>query len=122
MSKQDNDRAKKPKQQRETGKHGEDSRSPFVPGLVEVEFASAADSGLSDHDFSKPTQRDKPAHCWSKELSQIVKRDRILTWEPSFPLTYPWSRESREEALKFFKASGRDRFVTFRFKGDPDVS
>ncbi|HJT29707.1 MAG TPA: S8/S53 family peptidase [Pyrinomonadaceae bacterium] len=96
--------------------------NPWVPGLVEVKFRSANDSGLVDFDFSRPLERTQRHDRWSPELSQILTRSRLVSWRPSFPLRYSWSREPEEQARKFYSTSGRDRLVTFRFPDDADVS
>src|ERR1700750_1171835 len=90
-------------------------KNPWVPGLVEVKFRSANDSGLHTLDFSKPLERTQRHERWSPELLQIPTRRKLLTWRPSFPLRYSWSHESEEEARKFYATSGRDRLITFRF-------
>lgn len=100
----------------------DERKNPWVPGLVEVKFRSANDSGLLNFDFSKPLERTQRHDRWSPELSQILTRSRLLTWRPSFPLRYSWSREPEEQARKFYSTSGRDRLVTFRFPDDADVS
>lgn len=100
----------------------EQRKSPWVPGLVEVKFRSADDSGLRHFDFSKPLERTQCPERWSPELSQILTRSKLLTWRPSFPLRYSWSRESEEESRQFYSASGRDTLITLRFPDDADVS
>jgi subtilisin family serine protease len=100
----------------------DERKNPWVPGLVEVKFRSANDSGLVDFDFSKSLERVQRQKHWSPELSQLLTRSKLLAWRPSFPLRYSWSRESEEEARKFYSTSGRDRLITFRFPEDADVS
>ena len=100
----------------------EQRKSPWVPGLVEVKFRSANDSGLVNFDFSKPLERRQRHERWSPELSHILTRSNLLMWRPSFPVRYPFSKESEEEARKFYSTSGRDRLITFRFPDDADVS
>lgn len=97
-------------------------KNAWVPGLVEVKFRSANDSGLAHFDFSKPLERTQPHDRWSPGLSQIITRSKLLTWRPSFPLRYSWSKESEEESRKYYSTSGRDRLITFRFPDDADVS
>ncbi|MEN3328490.1 MAG: serine protease [Acidobacteriota bacterium] len=96
-------------------------KNPWVPGLVEVKFRSANDSGLHTLDFSKPLERTKRHDRWSPELSHILTRSKLLTWRPSFPLRYSWSKETEEEARKFYSTSGRDRLITFRFPDNADT-
>jgi subtilisin family serine protease len=96
-------------------------KSPWVPGLVEVKFRSSNDSGLAGFDFSKPLDRTSHQKNWSTELSRRLTRNKLVSWRPSFPLRYSWSREPIEESRKFFSASGRDKLVTFRFPDDADV-
>jgi len=109
-------------------KHGDDcepdepAKSPWVPGLVEVKFRSAADSGLVGFDFSESLHRTKPEKQWPSELSSILAKNQLVSWRPSFPLQHSWSRESIEEARKFYSTSGRDKLVTLRFSDDADVS
>lgn len=112
---------KETKDQHENYEPDERGKSPWVPGLVEVKFRSAADSGLADFDFSKPLERISHEKNWSPELSRRLARNKLVSWRPSFPLRYSWSRESVEESRKFFSASGRDKLVTFRFPDDADV-
>ena len=100
----------------------ERTESPWVPGLVEVKFRSANDSGLDHFDFSRPLERTQRHDRWSPALSQLLSRRKLLVWRPSFPLRYSWSKESEEEARKFYSTSGRDRLITFRFPDDADVS
>ncbi|HEY0366112.1 MAG TPA: S8/S53 family peptidase [Pyrinomonadaceae bacterium] len=108
---------------KETRQPLEDDRrkSSWVRGLVEVKFRKSADSGLADFDFSKPLERTSHQKNWSPELSRRLTRNKLVSWRPSFPLRYSWSRESVEESRKFFFASGRDKLVTFRFPDDADV-
>ena len=110
------------REQREASEADKARKTAWVPGLVEVKFRSADDSGLANFDFSRPLERVQRHPRWSPELSQILTRRRLQVWRPSFPLQYSWSRESVEEARKFYSASGRDRLITFRFPDDADVS
>src|SRR5215213_10581744 len=112
---------KETKEPHEYSEPDERGKSPWVPGLVEVKFRSSADSGLVDFDFSKPLERTSHPKHWSPKLSRRLTRNKLLTWRPSFPLRYSWSRESVEESRKFFSASGRNKLVTFRFSDDADV-
>jgi subtilisin family serine protease len=103
-------------------KYGKRAGSSWVPGLVEVKFRSANDSGLIDFDFSEPLDRATRPKYWSTGLTDVLIRFGMRTWRPSFPLRYSWSKESEEEARAFYSKSGRDRLITLRFPDDADVS
>ena len=94
----------------------------YVPGLVEVEFRSSSDFVLRDEDLLPSHERTELSKHWSMELLKFLTHNRLSAWHPSFQVVYPWSRESHEEALRSFRALGRDRFVTFRFPDNADVS
>ncbi len=98
---------------------------PWMPGLVEVQFQKASDSGVFDGNFEDATERRKPSDKWQSELLKVLLDNQMSTWKPSFALTYPWSKRSEEhlrEARAFYEKSGRGRFVTFRFSGKEDVT
>ena len=103
-------------------KAGHRPKDPWTPGLVEVQFREAKDSGLLDHDFSKGLDTKKRSKNWSPAFSKVVSENRLIAWRPTFPLKYSWSKETDDEARKFFSASGRDRLITLRFPDDADVS
>src|SRR4030095_3245483 len=93
----------------------------FTRWLIEVEFAKSAVSGVESWDFDREDERKGFAEGWRPELKEILANHKLLRWKPSFPLQYPWSKESNEEArVSYFKA-GRDRYVTFSFPLDEDV-
>lgn len=93
----------------------------FTRGLIEVEFEKSAVSGVESWDFDREDERNEFANGWQSELKEILANHKLLRWKPSFPLQYPWSTETNEEArVSYFKA-GRDRFVTFSFPLDEDV-
>jgi len=91
-----------------------------VPGLVEVELSES--SRLTDEEVLDQRENRELPKRWSWELSDRLRKYHIVSWEPSFPVIHPWSRESREQAVKTYKALGRDRFLTLRFPDDADVS
>ena len=92
----------------------------WVPGLVEVELD--ASFGLTDEEVLDQREKTELPKQWPTELSGRLRKNHIVSWEPSFPVLYPWSRESREQALKSYKDLGRQNFVTLRFSDDADVS
>jgi hypothetical protein len=94
----------------------------WEPGVVEVEFHESLHSGFTDDELLHQRERIDLPNRWPEELIHRLQRNRIVAWQPSFPVVYPWSRESGEEALRSFKALGRDKFVTLRFPDDADVS
>lgn len=101
------------------------SASPWVPGLVEIEFKRESDSGNSVPDFENPSERRKPLDPWPPELKKALGDNRLIGWKPSFPLTHPWSKENDESESKsrdFYRKTGRDRFVTLRFPNNADVA
>lgn len=118
------------RQDRLTPPHGEPrptstgvlTSDPWVPGLVEVKFASSEDSGVLVPDLDDVDERRKPARQWPAELTKVINTNRLLGWKPSFPLTYPWSKQTKDQAEKFYRDSGRDKYVTFRFSDNADVS
>ena len=98
------------------------SAAQWVPGVVEVEFRSSSDFRLTDQELLQQDDRNELPKQASKELAERLMRNKIVAWQPSFAVVYPWTRESKEDALKSFRALGRDKFVTFRFSDDADVS
>lgn len=102
---------------------------PFVPPptreLIEVEFSPDVPSGVETWDFDgedNSEQGKKPSCVWPETLRAILETNQLVSWKPSFPLRYPWSREcSKEEALESFIKAGREKFVTFKFSRTADV-
>ena len=101
---------------------------PFVPPptreLIEVEFSPDVPSGVETWDFDedKGEQGKKPSYVWPETLRRILETNQLVSWKPSFPLRYPWSREcSKEEALESYLKAGREKFVTFKFSRTADV-
>lgn len=94
----------------------------FVRGLIEVQFAKNAKSGVETWDFEHEKARQEFAEGWRPELKETLAKYNLLSWKPSFPLRYPWSPEQSHEAAReaYFKA-GRDKFVTFSFPLNADV-
>lgn len=92
----------------------------WVPGVVEVELRDPF--GLTDEEVLDQREKTELPKQWPGEFSDRLRQGHIVSWEPSFPVLYPWSRESREQALRSFKALGRDKFVTFHFPDNADVS
>ena len=95
---------------------------PATRGLIEVEFVENAPSGVETWDFGHEDQRKEFSKYWTPELKEILERNQLISWKPSFPLLYPWSREcSIESARDSYFESGRDKFVTFKFALNTDV-
>jgi subtilisin family serine protease len=91
---------------------------PPMRELIEVEFSQKAHSGVETWDFDEVNedQGKKPAKVWSEAFTTIVETNQLVSWKPSFPLRYPWSREcSKEAALETYIKEGRDKFLTLRF-------
>lgn len=91
---------------------------PPMRELIEVEFSENAPSGVETWDFDEVNgyQGKKPSDAWSEAFTTIVETNQLVSWKPSFPLRYPWSREcSKEAALETYIKEGRDKFVTLRF-------
>src|SRR6201988_727210 len=63
-------------------------------GLIQVEFARFADSGLENWDFGREKHRKEPSRAWSPKLKKILQKYNLVSWKPVFPLRYPWSTES----------------------------
>lgn len=103
-------------------KTGNIVNNPWMPGLVEVKFKSSNDSGVLLQDSASDDERRNPAHQWPRGLTKVINTYRIEGWKPSFPVQYPWSRQTREQAEKFYRDSGRDQYVTLRFSADADVA
>jgi subtilisin family serine protease len=102
------------------------SDQPFVPPpmreLIEVEFNKDARSGVEDWDFGKKTPATSFPCDWQPGLIKILEDNKLVSWKPSFPLKYPWSRKCSAKAAKeSFKKAGRDKFVTFKFPQGTDV-
>lgn len=95
--------------------------SIWVPGVIDVEFTQADKSGLKTWDFLGPLERTDFPEAWSVELKELLGRNEMQKWKPSFRLRYPWSEKSIESAREFYEKSGRYRFVTFTFPSSTEV-
>jgi len=90
--------------------------------LIEVEFVKEAPSGVETKDFDNEEQRKEFSKDWTPELREILERNQLVSWKPSFPLLYPWSSKCpKESALESYLKAGRDKFVTFKFPLGTDV-
>src|SRR5829696_9229404 len=69
----------------------------FVRGLIEVQFKKGARSGVETWNFNEETERQEYAEVWTPALKGILENHRLLSWRPSFPLRYPWSKEESNE-------------------------
>lgn len=90
---------------------------------LEVEFIKDARSGVETWNFDQDNddQGKKFSLDWTPGLINIL-RNKLVSWKPSFPLQYPWSREySKKDALETYFHEGRDRFVTFKFSQEDDI-
>jgi subtilisin family serine protease len=95
---------------------------PPTREIIEVEFKEGARSGVEDWDFEKDKPKEEPSCYWQPGLREILERNNLVSWKPSFPLQYPWSRDcSRESARESYKKGGREKFVTFKFSTETDV-
>lgn len=93
----------------------------WIPGRIEIEFTEALHSGLETDGFD-PEDREGFSEAWPARLTEVVANHKLMTWRPSFPLTYSWSSEdAKADASKTYRALGRDRFVTLKFPADADV-
>ncbi|HEX3253749.1 MAG TPA: S8 family serine peptidase [Pyrinomonadaceae bacterium] len=94
----------------------------FVRGLIEVQFEKDANSGVETWDFAHEKKRQELPEAWRLELREILQTHGLISWEPSFPLRYPWTPpQSDEFARKEYFKAGRDKFVTFNFPLEEDV-
>src|SRR5215217_2642865 len=95
---------------------------PPTREIIEVEFKEGARSGVEDWDFDKDEPREEPSYDWQPELTEILQKNNLVSWKPSFPLRYPWSRDcSKEAARESYRKEGREKFVTFKFSTETDV-
>ena len=95
---------------------------PPMRESVEVEFTKDARSGVEDWDFENDKPNSEFPYEWQPGLVKILQENNLVSWKPSFPLLYPWSRDcSKEAALDLYKKTGRDRYVTFKFSKEADV-
>ena len=100
----------------------QESLPPPMRELVEVQFNPEARSGVEDWDFDRDEPRKELPYEWHDGLVKILEENDLVSWAPSFPLRYPWSREcSKDAARDSYKKAGRDRFVTFTFSKKVDV-
>jgi subtilisin family serine protease len=91
---------------------------PPMREQIEVEFSEEAPSGVETWDFDEVDeyQGRKPPRAWSEAFIAILETNQFVSWKPSFPLRYPWTREcSKKALLEAYKKAGRDKFVTLRF-------
>ncbi|MCA1577729.1 MAG: S8 family serine peptidase [Acidobacteria bacterium] len=108
-----------------SGRFGPPPASPkdaWQPGLIEVELKQSPFPGLSVANFADKTEMTAYPAAWSNALKHVLDEHGLKHLEISFPLLHPWSEESEEEALKFYRASGRDRYITLHFPADADVA
>jgi len=88
---------------------------PPTREIIEVEFKEGARSGVEDWDFDKDEPREEPSYDWQPELTEILQKNNLVSWKPSFPLRYPWSRDcSKESARESYRKEGREKFVSFK--------
>lgn len=106
---------------RQSGKHsrpvGDLFANPWMPGMVQAVFKNPVTDGLEDG-----TEQDKFPDP-SGKLKKVLQKNKG-TWKPSFPLLYPWSKQSPEDvekAREFYSKSERGKFVTFHFPADANV-
>lgn len=92
----------------------------WVPGMIEVVFRKASQSGV-ETDFFERRERKEFSKAWPERLRSVLISYGLVSWKASFPLRYPWSIESDDEAHKNYKASGRDKFVTFNFPREAET-
>jgi minor extracellular protease Epr len=99
------------------------SRAPSQPReLIEVVFTKAARSGVETWDFDREAERKEFSKNWSEDLREMLQRNKLVSWKPSFPLQYPWSSDcSKESARVAYLKAERDKFVTFKFPVGTDV-
>lgn len=91
-------------------------------GLIEVEFIQDAPSGVETWNFDKEVERKEFSKDWTPGLREILQRNQLVSWKPSFPLLYPWSSKcSKTSALDTYFKAGRHKFVTFKFPLGTDV-
>ena len=96
--------------------------NPWMPGLVHVEFEKASDSGVIIEDLGDaPTERRERAHQWPADLWDFLRDHRWISWKASFPLIHSGSKRTKDDAIDFYRDSGRQKFVTFRFAEGADV-
>lgn len=93
----------------------------WKPGVVEVELKEPVFPELTVETFSRTAGETKYPDTWSPALKQVLDNNGLIQWALSFPLSHPWSSESTESALEFYRASGRDKFVTLQFPREADV-
>ena len=95
---------------------------PPTRELIEVEFKEGARSGVEDWDFDKDERRKEPSCHWQPQFREILENNNLVSWRPSFPLRYPWSRDcSKESARESYRKEGREKFVTLKFSTEADV-
>lgn len=93
-----------------------------TPGSLQVEFIKDSRSGLETWDFDKEELRKGFSELWSPQLIEILRRNKLISWKPSFPLRYRWSPlKPTELLLEAYRKERRDKFVTFNFPARANV-
>jgi len=92
-------------------------KEAWVPGLIEVVFQDPAQSGVKNWHFPDEKERKEFSKAWPEDLKKVLRANELVSWQPSFPLRYPWTNVPEDkEAFEDYQKSGRDKFVTFRFQ------
>jgi subtilisin family serine protease len=93
----------------------------WVPGLVEIVFKTAAQSGVMQLRSPNESERKAFSPAWPESLRNVLHANGLLHWKPSFPERYPWSTDSAEKAREKYQKSGRARFVTLTFPPEAET-
>jgi hypothetical protein len=93
----------------------------WMPGLIEVVFKDATRSGVRQWNFEEEDLRKEFSTAWPDSLKSVLKSHNLVSWKPSFPLRYPWTSESPEQARESYEKAGRDKFVTLNFPPDAET-
>jgi len=97
-------------------------RDAWLPGLIEVVFKDPTRSGVRSWNFADEKAREEFSEAWPEGLRKALSANGLIAWQPSFPLQYPWTaKQSTEAATERYRASGHDKFVTFRFAAEAET-
>lgn len=93
----------------------------WVPGEIEVVFKDPARSGVKSWNFPDEEERKEFAEVWPASVQTILRINELVSWKPSFPLRYSWTKGSDEQARTEYRAEGREKFVTLNFAAEAET-